>query len=340
MMMRSLAAVRVQGIDQKNMCNLFSKVKNSQRTPFSSKSSSTLSPNSTIPSDVPLLDKCLRGGFRIGTVTEIVGRSGVGKTQLAMQLCVVAARLNFGSIFVDTEKKLSMERLNEIANQRHRMNMNYKSANNVLNNVTIHRISSTSELLLAISKLDEEIILRNEQSEEEVSVASHGELDKYAVKLLIVDSIAAPTRRDFGGGDAPKRVAAIFQIAQQLKYIADQMQVAVVVINQIEKVDDHQRFGSSEEIVQYSDGVDRDFLSSKAALGTSWHHCVSTRLALEYSRNPHQDNAIPNLSHYPIENIRTATVMKSNVVGRSSTTFQVAKNGICECRSHIRRQEE
>jgi RAD51-like protein 1 len=299
------------------------------------KSSSTLSPNSTIPSDVPLLDQCLRGGFRIGTVTEIVGRSGVGKTQLAMQLCVVAARLNFGSIFVDTEKKLSMERLNEIANQRHRMNMNYKSANNVLNNVTIHRISSTSELLLAISKLDEEIILRNEQSEEEISVASHGELDKYAVKLLIVDSIAAPTRRDFGGGDAPKRVTAIFQIAQQLKYIADQMQVAVVVINQIEKIDDQRR--GSEAIAQH--GVDRDFLSSKAALGTSWHHCVSTRLALEYSRSPHEDT-VPNLSPDPIGDIRTATVMKSNVVGRSSTTFKVAKNGICESRSHVRRQEE
>lgn len=303
---------------------------------FHQKSSSTLSPNSTIPSDVSLLDKCLRGGFRIGSVTEIVGRSGVGKTQLAMQLCVVAARLNFGSIFVDTEKKLSTKRLNEIANERDRMNMSYKSANNVLNNVTIHRISSTSELLIAISKLDEEIILQNEQSEEEVSVASHGELDKYPVKLIIVDSIAAPTRRDFGGGDAPKRVAAIFQIAQRLKYIADQMQVAVVVINQIEKFD-NQRSGS-ETIVQH--GVDGDILSSKAALGTSWHHCVSTRLALEYSRNPHDDDAVPNLSLDSTGNIRTATVMKSNVVGRSSTTFKVAKNGICESRSPVRRQEE
>ena len=49
-----------------------------------------------IRSGVSELDECLSGGFRVGSISEIVGRAGVGKTQLALQLCVVAAKMGFG----------------------------------------------------------------------------------------------------------------------------------------------------------------------------------------------------------------------------------------------------
>jgi len=308
--------------------------------------------NQCIPCDVHALDQCLRGGFRIGAVSEIVGRAGVGKTQLAMQLCVVAARLGFGSIFIDTERKLSMQRLNEIAKERERTTMNMNSADNsrndldfeydgdgdggqtsrdgrrlsyrppneVLNNVTVHSPASTDELLSIVSQLDEEIIIRNETAADmQQSSCTTQTKSQYPVKLIILDSIAAPTRRDFGGGNAPQRVAAIFQIAQVLKRIADQMQVAVVVVNQIEKIQ-----GIAIARDQSHDG---DFVSVTAALGTSWHHCVSTRVALEHEKDPHRDDAI--VSGLDRGRVRTATVVKSNVVGRSSASFEVTMMGVC-----------
>ena len=45
-----------------------------------------------IPSGIPALDQQLQGGFRVGTVTELFGKAGTGKTQLAMQICVETAR--------------------------------------------------------------------------------------------------------------------------------------------------------------------------------------------------------------------------------------------------------
>ena len=104
----------------------------------------------------------------------------------------------------------------------------------------------------------------------------------YPVKLIILDSIAAPTRRDFGGGSAPQRVEAIFKIAQNLKRIATQLRVAIVVINQIDKMEGASSFQFSAS----------DFVSVTTALGTSWHHCVTTRVSLEHKRDPHRDDSV------------------------------------------------
>jgi len=285
--------------------------------------------NQCIPCDVKALDHCLRGGFRIGTITEIVGRAGVGKTQLVMQICVVAARLGYGSIFIDTEKKLSLQRLHEIARERSKSNssaQNHDDEKNnstqdqnvceyirpaeVMKNIVVHAPASTDELLSVVSQLDEEIIIRSEPpaSSEDSSDA------QLPIKVIILDSIAAPTRRDFGGGSAPQRVAAIFQLAQTLKRVADQMQVAVIVINQIDKV-------HSAPVDQPLEG---DVSSVKAALGTSWHHCVSTRIALEHYHDPHNTSVLEG------NRVRTASVVKSNLVGQSRMLFEVTIIGICQ----------
>lgn len=335
-----------------------------------------------IPSDVALLDQSLRGGFRVGSITEIVGRAGVGKTQLAMQLCVVATRMGYGSVFVDTERKLSLVRLNEIAKERHRMttaaggacsstaanesDFEYNYINNqgrqelegswqtsmaagirsrqrtfsyqhpvhVMNNVTVHSPSSTEELLSVISKLDEEILYRNESASEssldtEMGMSNNNASSpKYPVKLIILDSIAAPTRRDFGGGNAPQRVAAIFKIAQILKRVADQMQVAIVVINQIDKLQGGTT-GSTSNLYQTTES---DFVSVTAALGTSWYHCVSTRVALEHEKDPHRDDEDDGSGMLVTDRgrIRTATIAKSNLVGHSTTLFEVTIAGISQ----------
>jgi RecA/RadA recombinase len=60
----------------------------------------------------------LKGGVRISSVTEIVGRAGVGKTQLCMQLAYAAAEKKYGTIYIDSEKKFSGARLKEIAAAR------------------------------------------------------------------------------------------------------------------------------------------------------------------------------------------------------------------------------
>lgn len=306
--------------------------------------------NQYIPLDVNGIDRCLRGGVRIGMLTEIVGQAGIGKTQMVMQLCVVAARLGYGSIYVDTERKLSLQRLYEIARERAKSshgqpssvtsdtrwkygqdgfdysgivnnddggsdqlymdgsNHEYKSPLQVMNNITVHTPASTEELLAVVSRLDEEIVVRSDAST--ITHTANGqETQQMPVKLIILDSIAAPTRKDFGGGSAMERAAAIFQLAQTLKRVADEMQVAIVVINQIDAAnhgDVDKTFGNDGSCV-------------KAALGTSWYHCVSTRIALGRDLRSSLGN-----SH----GIRTATIVKSNLVGEDQALFEVSVRGI------------
>jgi len=373
------------------------------------KNVSSLDPNimRTLPTGILSLDKMLRGGFRIGTVSEVVGRAGVGKTQLALQLCVMAARYGQGSIYIDTERKLSIQRLQEIANKRqvafgyegisntpsrglvftheeqeHESNKHnfarkqhqqqqealpgcYKSSQQVLQSVTVHTPLTCAELISVISTLDEEILERNENAscriipsvskKEENSVSS---LCSFPVRLVILDSIAAPTRRDFGQMEsAPQRASAVFHIAQMLKRLADQTNVAVVVINQVGQQSQFRQKQSNEQMPKGEGNNRSDYVAINAALGTSWHHCVTTRLLLEhghdlqcynrnytindaaavkpiiFEKNYHKGSDSAEAAKSRLAHVRRGTLVKSNVSGPANVFLEMTSMGMNEFRN-------
>lgn len=61
------------------------------------------------------LDLLLGGGYRAGTLTEVFGRSNSGKSQLAMQAALEAARLGHRTLYLDTEGSFRPERLEQMA---------------------------------------------------------------------------------------------------------------------------------------------------------------------------------------------------------------------------------
>lgn len=61
------------------------------------------------------MNQLLGGGFRAGTLTEVFGRSNSGKSQLAMQAALEAARLGRQTLYLDTEGSFRPERLEQIA---------------------------------------------------------------------------------------------------------------------------------------------------------------------------------------------------------------------------------
>ena len=64
------------------------------------------------------IDGLLGGGYRVGTLTEMFGESNSGKTQLAMQAALLAARDGVWSLFVDTEGSFRPERMEEMGRAR------------------------------------------------------------------------------------------------------------------------------------------------------------------------------------------------------------------------------
>ncbi|HEY6282676.1 MAG TPA: ATPase domain-containing protein, partial [Nitrososphaerales archaeon] len=85
------------------------------------------------------IDRLLGGGYRAGRLTEIFGRSNSGKTQLAMQAALLAAKQGIQTLFLDTEGSFRPERLEEMANAR-----GWKTEG-ILENILYVRVESSSE---------------------------------------------------------------------------------------------------------------------------------------------------------------------------------------------------
>jgi len=374
------------------------------------------------------LDSKLRGGIPMGSITEIVGNAGVGKTQFAMQLCYqVATNLHQGSIYIDTERKMSLPRLQQLCHEqimrmrtssagvssswnhsiiynkeddvediknhnRHQLHV-HTNTDEILANIVIHSPATMNELMLVINKLEEDIAFNMIDDEEEHNKGIHSTLQqqfqlhdhenhpcsssssssstatafhRYPTRLVILDSIAALALREYGVDDAPQRVANLFHIVQTFKRLANQWNLAVVVINQVS--------GSSSSSIETTttattNNKSRHLLEDfnrinyrpviHAALGSSWHHCVTTRLVLEYYPCPilMTNNSMNNDNHMiiiqgrkehlqhdePIRKridndkkiqkvvcIRKITVTKSNIVPCSSMLFEIQSSGLHE----------
>ena len=298
-----------------------------------------------ISTGLSTIDNYLFGGFATRSITEVVGRAGVGKTHLAQQLCVLAATTSGGgAIFIDTENKLSLSRLNEIAMNRSRREKASTTittnssggsggmdpndiAQHVLENVTVRSLLSTKELLETIDELGLEITQRNTEAETQ---------SRLPVRLLVIDSIAAPIRRDFdmissssfgSSSSAAQRAAALLQIGQKLKQLASDFNLAVVVINQVGvggNSNNHQGDYKRNDTLDIRDG------EFTASLGTAWQYCVSTKIILEHYEDPHKQGQHQNGN---VSATRTATIAKSLLSRRAMVEFQVTDEGLCEISS-------
>jgi DNA repair protein RAD51 len=94
------------------------------------------------------LDDILGGGIKNGTITDIFGASGTGKTQLVLQI-MVNSLLDGGTIFYqDTTGTFRPERLLDLFKP--------KGLDPIfLDKVTVGRITNTSEQIANISKISE-----------------------------------------------------------------------------------------------------------------------------------------------------------------------------------------
>eukprot|EP00956_Cyclotella_meneghiniana_P015361 scaffold23417_cov78-Cyclotella_meneghiniana.AAC.8 len=291
------------------------------------------SSNGKLSTGLPNLDNQLRGGFPVSSITEIVGRAGCGKTHLSQQLCVLAATSgDGGTIYIDTENKMSVVRLKELAqessNKRRRTETATLDQRNpdelVLENVTVHSARTTRELLDVLNGLEEEIILRNDEADQckrsvdNPGSQSHATVQRLPVHLLIVDSIAAPLRLDYASpNSAINRSSAIFEIAQKLKQLADKYQLAVVVTNQVGGGYWRSSDGQRNDSLDMNDG---EFTGS---LGTVWQHCVSTRVVLEHNNDPNRMDQLQGTT-------RKALITKSLLSRNAQFDFEVTQQGVFE----------
>jgi DNA repair protein RadA len=93
-------------------------------------------------------DGLLGGGYKASRLTEVFGRSNSGKSQLAMQAALLAAKQGKQTLFIDTEGSFRPERLEEMAKAR-----GWKS-DGILEKVLYVRIDSSSEQMETAVKME------------------------------------------------------------------------------------------------------------------------------------------------------------------------------------------
>ncbi|GAB4819790.1 hypothetical protein N2152v2_006836 [Parachlorella kessleri] len=216
-----------------------------------------------LPSTLTPLDEALHGGIPSGSITELVGPAGLGKTQFCLMLSLVgclASGADGGTVlYVDTERKFSSKRLSEIGRARFPAELpSQQAVEALLPRVTVVTPDSSAGLMQCLQSLETLVI-------------------DHAARLIIVDSIAALARSDYGAGAGPgstlaDRQALLSQQAARLKQLAETFRIPVLVTNQVTTM---MRGGEGASAGVGGEG------QLTAALGTLWAHAVNTRLVLE-----------------------------------------------------------
>nr|GEU75519.1 pentatricopeptide repeat-containing protein At2g02750 [Tanacetum cinerariifolium] len=224
---------------------------------------------SHLPTQLKGLDAALFGGIPFGALTELVGPSGIGKTQFCLKLSLLAALpsgdggLDGHVIYIDVESKFSSKRLIEIfMNSFPATFCLGGKAKEMAGRITVLRPGTLAELTESLQKFKASPL-------------------KDKVKLLIVDSMAALVSGEYEQG-APKKHPLGWHISF-IKSLAEDLRIPIVMTNQV-------RARSANQITQYSfqesrTGSVEDCRQSDshlvAALGIHWAHAVTIRLVLE-----------------------------------------------------------
>ncbi|CAB4273241.1 unnamed protein product [Prunus armeniaca] len=107
----------------------------------------------------PILDACLGSGIPYNTITELVGESSSGKTQLCLQLTVQAqlphghGGLGGSSLYIYTEFSFSFRRLQQLAKVYQASHPNLIGVN-PLEDIYVHVVDDAQQLIHVLENME------------------------------------------------------------------------------------------------------------------------------------------------------------------------------------------
>ncbi|CAN6662965.1 DNA repair protein Rad57p [Trichomonascus vanleenenianus] len=155
----------------------------------------------------PEIDALLGGGIRTGTITEVVGEAGAGKTHFLTQLCLAVQNmpedrgLARAAIYLSTEKHLPQKRLVDIS----------VSIGGSADAILVYKCNSVEDL-------ERMLLLQVPRA-----------VDQYDIGLVVIDSIAQ-LFRGLGARFVAKRIAPLMA---KVRKLCLRHNFALVVANQV-----------------------------------------------------------------------------------------------------------
>ncbi|KAJ8394719.1 hypothetical protein AAFF_G00043190 [Aldrovandia affinis] len=211
------------------------------------------------------LDKLLDTGLYTGELTELAGCPGSGKTQVCFGVAAnLSCELKQRVLFIDTSGGLSATRLLQMIKAK---TSSMEEQMEALQRIQVAQAFDVFSLLEC---------LHNLRSGGFQQVSAGGGV----LKAVIVDSVTAVLSHILGGKQS-EGMSLMIQVAGELRTIAKDLNVAVLVTNHVTKD---------------GNGI------LKAGLGLSWSHVPRTRILLKRVEKPSPACC----------SLRTATLVKSS----------------------------
>ncbi|XP_053138629.1 DNA repair protein XRCC3 isoform X2 [Hemicordylus capensis] len=256
----------------------------------------------------PVLDSLLQGGIPLTGITEIAGESSAGKTQIGLQLCLSVQHLykygglESGAVYICTEDVFPNKRLQQLIEQQ--SNLRADVPHNVVqkikfgNSIFVEHAADLDTFRECITKRVNLLLSRG------------------MVRLVIVDSIAALFRCEFGAEDSVLKARYLQSFGAKLHRLSSKFRIPVICINQVTDTMDERR-----SAVQSSPGPMAK--SVTPALGITWSNQLLMRLMA--SRMP---QAAGDTSHHSGSTLRMLRVVFAPHLPQSFCYYTVNSEGV------------
>ncbi|GAX79733.1 hypothetical protein CEUSTIGMA_g7174.t1 [Chlamydomonas eustigma] len=252
-----------------------------------------------LPTGCESLDELFGHGVREGQVTELVGESSSGKTQVLMQLAAVTALRGEGVIFFDLTNSFRAERVLRMAAATSGLSPEAASsesfAKEVLSNIAVlraHDIHHVLSLMDMVARAleqhhfqpggqapttDDSSAAAAQASQQAPGGASitpslSGLLGSAVPSLLILDSISSVVTPVLGGKQHSQGHVLMLSLSRIVKQCADRYKLAAVVSNHV--------VGGGGSSIWPPPAGSSSSSSTKPALGEHWRNQCSWRVQL------------------------------------------------------------
>lgn len=257
---------------------------------------------------LPTLDAALAGGLTVGTVTEIAGTAGSGKTQLCLHLAARAVLDDPEAhvVYVDTEHSFTAGRLASIlavlaagGDEEAACESSSPLLRGALSRVLVVRPLSSAQLVGSLQEL------------------GRFKGGPHKVALVVIDSVGALVRAEFDRDARMKRVEHLTALSASIKRTADALQAVVVVANQVVRLIDDGASLCGELEGQAGARL-------QPSLGVAWAHNVNYRLLFQCAHGGGPVGGQAECSR------RWIRVEKSPKSAQSTAPVRIGRGGLVE----------
>ncbi|XP_021728314.1 DNA repair protein XRCC3 homolog [Chenopodium quinoa] len=202
------------------------------------------------------LDLVLDGGVCTGEVTEIYGESGVGKTQICLQLvlnCTLLPEdggLYGSSIYIQVCPVFLVNMLSQISTH---LLQHCAIDENPLSLVQVKKVDNPQQILLVLNQVEKMVLYSHEGCRH--------------TRVVVLDSIAHLFRDDHDNTSKGyyEWHRMLVAVARKMKQIAESYNIALIVVNEVTDVFDAPFRSGSSSLQTYTSGRE-----VKPSLGTAW----------------------------------------------------------------------